>query len=274
MGLTTSSSSFRRESYSSFSALWFSSSQASAESMASLRATLSLSDSLACISLSSTELRKLNMYDSQALRASTLSANCLSCSRFSSSSLTMRSISSSDSRPFSALIVMSALFPLLRSFADTCRMPLASTLNVTSICGTPRGNGGMPLRSNFPRMLLSLVKRRSPSYTWMLTPGWLSEKVENVCDLRTGMVVPREMSEVMRPPAVSMPSESGVTSRSSKSFVSSDAAPERTPPCTAAPYATASSGLIPLFGSLPPKNSVRSCCTLGIRVEPPTSTTS
>ena len=42
---------------------------------------------------------------------------------------------------------------------------------------------------------------------------------------------------------------------------------------TAAPYATASSGLIPLDGSLPPKNFLRSCWTLGIRVEPPTSTT-
>ena len=43
---------------------------------------------------------------------------------------------------------------------------------------------------------------------------------------------------------------------------------------TAAPYATASSGLMPLFGSLPLKKSLRSCCTFGMRVEPPTRTTS
>mmetsp|Transcript_27878 Transcript_27878/g.82008 ORF Transcript_27878/g.82008 Transcript_27878/m.82008 type:complete len:467 (-) Transcript_27878:734-2134(-) len=82
------------------------------------------------------------------------------------------------------------------------------------------------------------------------------------------------MRDVMSPPAVSMPSESGATSSSSRSFVSSDALPERTPPCTAAPYATDSSGLMPLFGSLPLKYSVSSCCTFGMRVEPPTRTTS
>mmetsp|Transcript_21305 Transcript_21305/g.54268 ORF Transcript_21305/g.54268 Transcript_21305/m.54268 type:complete len:335 (-) Transcript_21305:313-1317(-) len=71
-----------------------------------------------------------------------------------------------------------------------------------------------------------------------------------------------------------MPSVSGVTSSSSRSFVSSPPSPERMPPCTAAPYATASSGLIPLFGSLPLKKSLSSACTLGMRVEPPTSTTS
>src|SRR5581483_8191279 len=35
------------------------------------------------------------------------------------------------------------------SFAVTFRMPLASISNVTSICGTPRGAGGMPLSLNF-----------------------------------------------------------------------------------------------------------------------------
>ncbi len=41
----------------------------------------------------------------------------------------------------------------------------------------------------------------------------------------------------------------------------------------AAPTATTSSGLTPLCGSLP-KNSRTSACTFGMRVEPPTSTTS
>mmetsp|Transcript_8779 Transcript_8779/g.28958 ORF Transcript_8779/g.28958 Transcript_8779/m.28958 type:complete len:206 (-) Transcript_8779:981-1598(-) len=108
----------------------------------------------------------------------------------------------------------------------------------------------------------------------METPGWLSAKVEKVCDLRTGTVVPRGIKLVMSPPAVSMPRERGATSSSSRSLVSSDALPDSTPPCTAAPYATDSSGLMPLLGSLPLKYSVSSCCTLGMRVEPPTSTIS
>src|SRR5262249_46038722 len=74
---------------------------------------------------------------------------------------------------------------------------------------------------------------------------------------------------VMRRRSVSMPSDSGVTSRSSMSLTS----PVMTPPWTAAPTATTSSGLTPLCGSLP-KYSRTSCCTFGIRVEPPTSTTS
>jgi len=44
--------------------------------------------------------------------------------------------------------------------------------------------------------------------------------------------------------------------------------------CTVAPKATASSGLIDLFNSLPLKNSANKSCTLGIRVEPPTKTIS
>ncbi|CCW60164.1 unnamed protein product [Phytomonas sp. EM1] len=78
----------------------------------------------------------------------------------------------------------------------------------------------------------------------------------------------------MTPPAVSMPSVSGVTSSSSRPSVCLLLPPVRMNACTAAPYATASSGLMLLFSSLPPKNSETSDCTLGIRVEPPTSTTS
>ncbi len=44
--------------------------------------------------------------------------------------------------------------------------------------------------------------------------------------------------------------------------------------CTAAPYATASSGLMLLFSSLPLKKSCSICCTFGMRVLPPTSTIS
>ena len=79
----------------------------------------------------------------------------------------------------------------------------------------------------------------------------------------------RSTSLVMMPPRVSMPSDSGVTSSSSTSCTS----PASTPPWIAAPTATTSSGLTPLCGSLP-NIFLTSSCTLGMRVEPPTSTTS
>lgn len=43
---------------------------------------------------------------------------------------------------------------------------------------------------------------------------------------------------------------------------------------TAAPCATASSALMQRLSCLPPKNSDSICCNLGMRVEPPTNTTS
>ena len=79
----------------------------------------------------------------------------------------------------------------------------------------------------------------------------------------------------MTPPAVSRPRESGVTSRSSSSDSFSDlSAPTRMAAWTVAPKATASSGLMDLQGSLPLKNSESMLWTLGMRVDPPTSTTS
>jgi len=54
-------------------------------------------------------------------------------------------------------------------------------------------------------------------------------------DFLTGMVVPRLMSDVMTPPAVSMPSESGATSSKRTSLVASAASPLKIPPWTAAP---------------------------------------
>ena len=75
----------------------------------------------------------------------------------------MRSISSSDKRPFSAVIVIFSALPVPLSSADTCKIPLASTSKVTSICGTPRGAGGIPVNSNLPSMWLSFVMDRSPS---------------------------------------------------------------------------------------------------------------
>mmetsp|Transcript_27567 Transcript_27567/g.59348 ORF Transcript_27567/g.59348 Transcript_27567/m.59348 type:complete len:282 (+) Transcript_27567:934-1779(+) len=103
----------------------------------------------------------------------------------------------------------------------------------------------------------------------MPTCCWLSAAVEKVCDFFVGMVVLRVISLVMTPPRVSMPRESGVTSRSRMSLTS----PRRTPPWIAAPSATTSSGLTPLNGSLP-KKSCTTDCTLGMRVIPPTRMTS
>merc|ERR1712072_1600721 len=105
----------------------------------------------------------------------------------------------------------------------------------------------------------------------MVTVGWLSWFVEKTWLFFVGITVFRVMSLVMTPPTVSIPSDRGVTSRRRRSEPPS---PERMPAWTAAPYATASSGLIPRFGSLPLKKSLMSACTFGMRVEPPTRTTS
>ena len=105
-------------------------------------------------------------------------------------------------------------------------MPFASISKVTSICGTPRGAGGMPVSSNLPSLRenepvsltpvkvtrrtphfykwLSFVIERSPSKTWINTAGWLSWYVEKVCDFFVGMTVFLEMSFVITPPSVSI----------------------------------------------------------------------
>ena len=127
--------------------------------------------------------------------------------------------------PLSLVIVILFSQPVLLSTAVTFRMPLKSRSKVTQICGTPRGAGGIPLSSNLPRMLLSLVMARSPSKTWISTPGWLSEYVVNVCVCFVGIVVLRLISDVITPPAVSIPRESGATSNKSRSCTASDLSP-------------------------------------------------
>ena len=54
---------------------------------------------------------------------------------------------------------------------------------VTSICGMPRGAGGMPSRMNRPSVLLSAAKSRSPWRTWISTCDCESDAVEKTCDL-------------------------------------------------------------------------------------------
>ena len=103
----------------------------------------------------------------------------------------------------------------------------------------------------------------------MSTAGWLSAAVENVCDFLAGMVVLRSMIGVAMLPMVSIESERGATSRRRTSLTS----PARTPPWIPAPMATTSSGFTPWFGVLP-ASSLAVSTTLGIRVMPPTSTSS
>ena len=165
-------------------------------------------------------------------------------------------------------MVMDCTLSVALSLADTWTMPLASMSKVTSICGVPRGAGGRPTSWNLPSVLLNCDISRSPCRTWMSTDGWLSSAVVNTSVRWMGMVVLRSMSRVITPPLVSMPSDRGVTSRSSTSFTS----PTRTPAWTAAPMATTSSGLTFLEGSRP-AISLASSTTAGIRVEPPTRIT-
>ena len=147
----------------------------------------------------------------------------------------MRSISSLERRPLSLVMVMCLDFPVVLSEAETFKIPLASMLKVTSTWGIPRGAGGMSDSSNLPSKLLSLVRAQSPSYTWISTPGWLSEKVVKISDFMVGTVVLRLMREVMIPPAVSIPREIEATSRKRRSRVFSEVSPERMAAWTAAP---------------------------------------
>merc|ERR1712018_957161 len=80
----------------------------------------------------------------------------------------------------------------------------------------------------------------SPSNTWIVTAGWLSEKVVKICCCFVGIVVFLLIREDITPPAVSMPRERGATSRRRRSETASEVSPTRMAACTAAPYATAS----------------------------------
>src|SRR5207247_1438760 len=77
------------------------------------------------------------------------------------------------------------------------------------------------------------------------------------------------ISTLTMPPSVSIPSDSGVTSRSSMLVIP----PARICAWTAAPSATTSSGLSWLCGVLPNSSRTRRRRS-GTRVEPPTRTTS
>ncbi|KAF5220741.1 putative heat-shock protein hsp70 [Trypanosoma cruzi] len=164
IGFVTLCSLSRASSYSSLSALGLSSRNCIASFTAASTALLSSALSFPpSFSLSFTWLRSEYATLSSEFRASTRSRTLRSSSSNSAASRTMRSISSSLRRPLSFVMVISSFFPDDLSTALTCRMLFSSTSKVTSICGTPRGAGGMPDSSNLPSRRLSFVICRSPS---------------------------------------------------------------------------------------------------------------
>mmetsp|Transcript_9827 Transcript_9827/g.25403 ORF Transcript_9827/g.25403 Transcript_9827/m.25403 type:complete len:421 (+) Transcript_9827:150-1412(+) len=242
-------------------------------SAAFLRASMSLwmasTSSLPSLSLCSIRFFSVWYRDVSArFFSSTRSLRVASSAACRSASRTICSMSASE-RPPDERIWMRCSLPVPLSLAETLTIPFASMSKVTSICGIPRGEGGMPTRSNWPSILLSAAISRSPCITLMPTCVWLSAAVEKVCDFLVGIVVLRGISLVITPPSVSMPRESGVTSSRRISFTS----PRSTPPWIAAPIATTSSGFTPLYASRP-KNLETTSCTRGMRVMPPTRMTS
>ena len=167
-----------------------------------------------------------------------------------------------------AVIVMACALPVSKSLAETFTMPFASMENVTSICGTPRGALRIPVSWNLPSSLFCRAIGRSPCKTCTSTEDWKLEAVVKIWLLRMGRVVLRSMTLVHTPPSVSMPRDSGVTSRRRSPLT----LPESTPPCRHAPMATHSSGLMPLKGVVP-VIWLTSSCTAGMRLEPPTMRT-
>ena len=104
--------------------------------------------------------------------------------------------------------------------------------------------------------MLSFANSLSPCNTCTSTAGWLSAAVEKVSERLDGIVVFLSIIVVIIPPNVSIPKVRGVTSRRRTSVTPSS--PTIIPACSAAPNATASSGLIPLNGDLPTSDSIAS----------------
>ena len=142
---------------------------------------------------------------------------------------------------------------------------------VTSIWGTPRRAGAMPVKLNWPIDLFWAAIGRSPCNTWIVTSVWLSAAVLKTSLLLHGMVVLASINFVITPPIVSIPIDNGVTSNNTMS--PTPASLFRIAPWIEAPTATTSSGFTPLDGALPKKSSTNFWMA-GIRLEPPTRITS
>jgi hypothetical protein len=159
--------------------------------------------------------------------------------------------------------------PVALSLADTCRMPLASMSKVTSICGMPRGEGGMSVRLNWPRLLLPSAISRSPCSTWMVTAVLVvvggREHLRGLG--RDRGVLLDQLGHHAAQRLDAQRQRGHVEQQHVLDVAFQHAALDR------APTATASSGLTSLRGSLP-KNSFTLSCTFGMRVWPPTRITS
>ncbi len=108
----------------------------------------------------------------------------------------MRSISSLPSA-VPPVIVIACSLPVARSLAVTFTMPFASMSKATSICGMPRGAGGMPISLNLPSDFTPgelMTVSPSPCRTWISTCVWLSSAVVKISVLRVGIVVLRSIS--------------------------------------------------------------------------------
>ncbi len=143
-------------------------------------------------------------------------------------------------------------------------MPLTSISKVTSIWGTPIGAGGIPVRLNCPKEILSRAIARSPWRTWIVTTVCMSLAVLKIWLCVTGIVVFLSMIRVITSPFVSTPNDRGVTSRRRRSLTS----PVITPAWIAAPRATASMGSTPRSAFFP-MNFSTYWRTIGMRVGPP-----
>ena len=72
--------------------------------------------------------------------------------------------------------------------------------NVTSIWGTPRGAGGIPVKLNLPSVLLYDAISLSPCNTCTSTDVWPSAAVLNIWDFLVGIVVFLSINFVNTPP--------------------------------------------------------------------------
>jgi hypothetical protein len=82
--------------------------------------------------------------------ASILSFYNLSYSAKFSASFNIYSISSLDNLPLSFVMTIFSVLLEALSVAPTYKIPLASISKVTSIYGTPLGEGAIPFKSNLP----------------------------------------------------------------------------------------------------------------------------
>ena len=124
---------------------------------------------------------------------------------------------------------------------DTDSRPSASTWKVTRMRAAPATIGGMPRSSKRASERQSATSSRSPCTTCIAIAVWPSLKVVNSCARATGIVELRGMIFSTRPPIVSMPSDSGITSSSSQSSPCGRLPASRLA-WIAAPSATTSSG--------------------------------